>query len=102
MASYPYYQPPPWKAKQTSTAPMPRATNKPPAARPKVNQEPVAQNIEGSGEGELSVSPIIESTIESSEIGGESLQIQLNREDLLKGLIYSELLAPPKSRRMGR
>ena len=51
MASYPYYQPPPWKAKQTPTAPMPRATNKPPAARPKVNQEPVAQNIEGSGEG---------------------------------------------------
>jgi len=81
---------------------MPRATNKPPAARPKANQKPVAETIEDPGTGELSVSPIIESTIESSEIGRESLQIQLNREDLLKGLIYSELLAPPKSRRMGR
>ncbi|MBP7175108.1 MAG: hypothetical protein KBA53_02675 [Thermoclostridium sp.] len=102
MASYPYYQPPPWKAKQSPTAPMPRATNKPPSARPDANQKPAAETIESPGEGELSLGSSIESMIENSEIGRESLQIQLNREDLLKGLIYSELLAPPKSRRMGR
>lgn len=73
----------------------------PPAPRPKTNPQP-QESSEGPGEGEFPVKPMMESPVYDSEIGKGEIQIHLNREDLLKGLIYSEILAPPKSRRTGR
>jgi len=99
MASYPYYQPSTKKTTRSTTPEMARGTARPQPARPAVQQQPAAESFEGSGE---ATAPISESPVYGSEIGRESIQIHLNRDDLLKGLIYSEILAPPKSRRMGR
>lgn len=78
---------------------MPRGIGMPPAPRPTTNPQP--QESSGSS-GEISAKPMMESSVYDCEIGKEEIQIHLNREDLLKGLIYSEILAPPKSKRMGR
>jgi len=99
MASYPYYQPSNQKKNRSATPGMARNTGNPQAARPAAPPKPVAESPEGPGE---AFSPISESPVYGSEIGREAIHIQLNRDDLLKGLIYSEILAPPKSRRMGR
>ncbi len=99
MASYPYYQPSTQKTSRSTTTGIARSAGNPQATRPAAQPKPVAESTEGPGE---AFSPISESPVYSSEIGREAIQIQLNREDLLKGLIYSEILAPPKSRRAGR
>ena len=64
--------------------------------------QPTAPAAENQEEISAASNPIQESPIYSSEIGHEAVEIHLNREDILKGIIYSELLAPPKSKRMGR
>ncbi len=99
MASYPYYQPSNQRAVRSRTPGMASNTGNSQTTRPAAQPKPAEQSPEGPGE---AFAPISESSVYSSEIGRESLHIHLNREDLLKGLIYSELIAPPKSRRMGR
>jgi hypothetical protein len=99
MASYPYYQPSNQKTNHSTTPGMVKGTGNPPAVRPAAQPKPVAESSEDPGE---AFSPITESPVYSSEIGREAIQIHLNRDDVLKGLIYSEILAPPKSRRTGR
>jgi hypothetical protein len=99
MASYPYYQPSNQKKNRNITPGMARNAGKPQAAKAAEQHQPAEESLEGPGK---ATSPISESPVYSSEIGMEPIQVHLNRNDLLKGLIFSEILAPPKSRRMGR
>jgi hypothetical protein len=103
MASYPYYQPSMQRSNRSVTPGAARGRSNPRPVNqtvpPPIMGTPAAENFEGPGE---TASPISESPVYSAEIGREAFQIHLNRDDLLKGLIYSEILGPPKSRRLGR
>ncbi len=98
MPSYPYYQP---SARKTTRSPSQgtakgmSAPNRPGAVAP-----PKASAV-GEPAGALA-QPISQSPIYDGEIGGEEIQLRFDREDLLKGMIYSEVLSPPKSKRTGR
>lgn len=57
----------------------------------------------GNGVVQSAASDSIEnSPIYSSEIGKEAKPFRFDRNELTKGLIYSEILGPPKSKRTGR
>jgi len=103
MASYPYYQPSMQRSNRSVTSGATKGRGNPRPVRQTVPQPvmgtPAAESFEGPGE---AASPISESPVYNAEIGREAFQIHLNRDDLLKGLIYSEILGPPKSRKMGR
>lgn len=99
MAGNPYYQAQNQKTNLRTTPGMVRGAGKTQTVRPAAEQKPDAESSARSG---ISFQPIQESPIYSSEIGREAIQIQLDGEDILKGFIYSEILAPPKSRRTGR
>ena len=71
-------------------------------------QRPVPKNtmgtegvsMEGSGSGILKTSD--DSPIYDGEIGKEMPVFSFDRTDMIKGLIFSEILAKPKCKRTGR
>ena len=58
------------------------------------NEEYATEYLSGMGN---KASPIY-----ASEIGSKGPQVSLDKEDIVKGIIYSEILSPPKSKRTGR
>jgi len=69
------------------------------------------QNLPGSSEegismempGTLPAAPgLDDSPIYSGEIGRDDIILSLDGENILKGIIFSEILAKPKSKRTGR
>lgn len=97
MSSYPYYQPSAQKTTRNSSQGKSKGISTP--NRPGAGAPLGVSTNEPAG---VMIRPMSESPIHDGEIGGGEIHLRFDREDLLKGMIYAEILSPPKSRRTGR
>jgi len=99
MISYtPYYN------KAARAVPRGNPMKPPATAMPMTNKRILSDSQEGESMERPGISPagLYESEVYSGEIGKDEPILSLDNENILKGFIFSEILAKPKSKRTGR